>query len=168
MHQVKCVYCQQLFDRDREPTVAVSTKRYAHKKCYDQIEGQKTQEERDYELLEKYLMELFNTNYVSARIKKQIKEYKEEYNYTISGMYKALVWWYDIQHSDITKANDGIGIIPYIYDQAYKYYYKLWLAETANSLEEITNYNHIIKEVEIGSPRVYVKPPRLFKLEEGD
>lgn len=108
MHNVKCVYCQETFDRDSVPSVQINNRRYAHKTCYDKIENGKTQEEKDYELLEKYLMNLFNTNYVSAKIKKQIKEYKEEYHYTVSGIYKALVWWYDIQHSDITKSNDGI------------------------------------------------------------
>lgn len=58
------------------------------------------------------------------------------------------------------------GIVPYIYDQAYKYYYRLWLAEKANSLEDITKYSYKVREVQIESPRVYTNPPHLFKLGE--
>lgn len=78
-------------------------------------------------------------------------------------MFKALTWWFDIQNHTIEKANGGIGILPYIYNDAKTYFYGLYLAQLAN--EEKTIYNQI-EEIEIASPRVYISPPKLFDIEE--
>ena len=32
---LKCLYCGQYFDANQEPTVQVSSRRYAHKACAD-------------------------------------------------------------------------------------------------------------------------------------
>lgn len=98
-----------------------------------------------------------------VRVNKQINDYKKEYNFTYSGMFKALTWWFDIQNHTIEKANGGIGILPYIYNDAKTYFYGLYLAQLAN--EEKTIYNQI-EEIEIASPRVYISPPKLFDIEE--
>lgn len=74
----------------------------------------------------------------------------KQYNYTYSGMLKALVYFYEVKKNDVSKANDGIGIIPYIYNDAYNYYYTLWLAKEANKGKDISAY--IPKEIEITIP----------------
>ena len=43
-HKVKCIYCQQVFDRDKYPYIQVSSRRYAHPACA-QAENKKKQEE---------------------------------------------------------------------------------------------------------------------------
>ena len=40
MHKVKCKYCQEIFDRDKEPFVKVSERRYAHKLCFEQNQAE--------------------------------------------------------------------------------------------------------------------------------
>ena len=78
-HYVNCIYCKKRFDRDKVSTVQVSARRYAHKECAENYENNKSQEEKDIEALEKYIMKLFNEDYVNARVRKQIKEYREQY-----------------------------------------------------------------------------------------
>ena len=34
-HYVKCVYCQQRFDRDKEEYVSVGGRRYGHVECHN-------------------------------------------------------------------------------------------------------------------------------------
>ena len=165
-HYVKCKYCGETFNRDAEPTVQVSAKRYAHKKCAEEHEKNKTQEEKDLEALEKYIMNLFEEPYINAHIKKQIKDYKTEYNYTYSGMLKSLIYWFDIKGNSIDKANGGIGIVPYIYDTACLYYYNLYLAQTANSDKNIEQYRPKEKIVKIPPPYKQKKKPKLFFEEE--
>lgn len=165
MHKVTCVYCNEKFDRDTIPFVQISTRKYAHQECSDKFSIIKTQEEKDYEALENYIMNLFGKDYINAKTRKQIKQYKEEYEYTFSGMQKALFWWYNIEGNSISKANDGIGILPYIYQKAHEYYYRIWLAEMANSLDEIEKYKLKTKEIEINSPRNNTVPQqKLFEL----
>ena len=166
-HYVKCLYCEQKFDRDKTEAIAIG-RRYAHLTCHNNSMNQKTQEEIDKYNLEEYIRKLFNTKTINTKIKKQLKDFIDEYNYSYSGILKTLIYWYDIKNNNIEKANGGIGIVPYIYDQAKEYYYRLYLAQYANELEDIKEYKITIKEVEIASPRTYTEPPKLFKLIEGE
>lgn len=165
-HPVVCVYCKGKFDRDKEPCVQVSDRRWAHKACAEKNQIQKTQKELDYEKLVNYIENLFGIGYVSAKVAKQIKEYRETYNYTYSGMLGTLVYWYEVKGATIDQANGGIGIVPYIYEQAKEYYLKINQANELNA--GITNYKLHFREIEISAPQPDIKPPKLFDLGEGD
>jgi hypothetical protein len=157
-----------VFDRDKEPFVQVSAARYAHKACAEKNQVEKTQKEKDYDALVNYIENLFGIGYVSAKVAKQIKEYRETYNYTYSGMLGTLVYWYEVKGATIDQANGGIGIIPYVYDQALQYYYALYLAQIANEDKDIEHYEVRVKEFFIEEPQRIVKPPHLFKFREED
>lgn len=163
-HYVKCVYCQQRFDRDKEECVSVGGRRYGHVECHNKDMAQKTQDEIDQYNLEDYIRKLFKTNTINVKIKRQIEDFREKYNYSFSGILKTLIYWYDIKKNSLEKANGGIGIVPYVYDQAREYYYRLYLAQYANELEDIQEYKITVKEVEIASPRVHIDQPKLFNL----
>ena len=98
-------------------------------------------------------MKLFGYDYVPPRAKKQINEYIQEYNYTYSGMLKALIYYYEIQGGSTEKAHDGVGILPYIYNTAKEYYFNLWQAQQKNQYKTIEHY--IPKEVV-----VKISPPQ--------
>ena len=170
MAKVTCVYCKCEFDRTKEPFVQVSERRYAHASCHEKAEASKPQDVKDYEALERYIKQLFNTSVLSAKVRKQIKDYKETYNYTYTGMLKTLQWWYDVQKNSIEKANGGIGIVPYKYDEACKYYYSLYLAQMAAAELAQSDFDFTVKvrEIEIDLPKVWTPPPRLFNLGEDD
>ena len=71
-HPVTCVYCKQKFDRDKEPFVQISAARYAHKKCAEKNQIEKTQKELDYEKLINYIENLFGIGYVSFQANNSI------------------------------------------------------------------------------------------------
>jgi hypothetical protein len=157
------------FDRNSEPYVYIEkSRRYAHQKCYEENQETYSQEELDYKELEDYIKKLFNKNVVPARVKKQIKDYKEEYGYTSSGILKTLYWWYELKNNSTEKANEGIGIVPFIYDDAKDYYYRLYLAQIANNLINENIPKPVVQEIEIGSPRVRTDPIKLFDFEDED
>lgn len=168
IHKVKCKYCGLVFDRDKEPFIQVSAQRYAHKACAIAAENEKTQADRDKEELEKYILELLNEDFISPRVRKQINSYIEEYNFTYSGMKKALVYFYEVKGNDRKKASGGIGIIPYVYRDAYNYYYSLWLANQKNENKVIVNYKPEIREVRIPSPQLKPRRRKLFNFFEED
>ena len=160
-HQVKCLYCGQIFDRDKVPFIQVSKRRYAHKECSMSEDEKKLQENKDREELYDYIMKLFNISFVDPKIQKQIKKYIEENNYTYSGIKKALVYFFEIKGNSVEKANGGIGIVPYVYTQAYNYYYSLWLAQQKNEDKVVQEYIPKVKEIVIPIPE---KNPRKRKL----
>lgn len=81
-------------------------------------------------------------------------------------MLKTLYWWYEIKGHSIDQSQGGIGIIPFIYDDALKYYYSLYLAQIANEDKEFRA--PIVKEIEIPSPRVVVSPGKMFRFWDED
>lgn len=107
-------------------------------------------------------MKLFNMDYVPPRAQKQIKQYIKEYNFTYSGMKKALYYFYEIKKNDISKANQGVAIIPYIYQESYNYFYSLWLANQQNENKDISDYKPKEYIVRIPVPQRKVKRRKLF------
>ena len=143
------------------PFIQVSKRRYAHKECSMSEDEKKLQENKDREELYDYIMKLFNISFVDPKIQKQIKKYIEENNYTYSGIKKALVYFFEIKGNSVEKANGGIGIVPYVYTQAYNYYYSLWLAQQKNEDKIVQEYIPKVKEIVIPIPE---KNPRKRKL----
>jgi hypothetical protein len=157
-----------VFDRDKVPFKQISERRYAHLTCAIAAENEKSQAEKDKEDLENYIMELLGEEYISPRVKKQMSSYIETYNFTYSGMKKALVYFYEVKGNDKSKAKGGIGIIPYVYRDAYNYYYSLWLANQKNEHKVITDYKPIVREVRIPPPQLKPRKRRLFSFFEED
>ena len=168
IHKVKCKYCGKIFDRDKVPFKQISAQRYAHYECAVAAENSKKQEDIDKEELENYIKQLLNEDFISPRVRKQINGFIEQYNYTYSGMRKALIYFYEVKGNDKSKANGGIGIIPYCYKQAYDYYYSLWLAKQKNEDKDITTYVPQTKVVKIPVPQRKIRKRKLFTFLDDD
>lgn len=161
----KCPVCQLMFDRDKCEFVHHKN-RYYHKVCYDNIMEKQQIDNKEQVDLENYIMEMFKTTCLSARVRKQIKQMREEYNYSYSGIHKSLIYFFEVKGNSIEKANGGIGIVPYIYQEAYTYYYNLHLAQERNKDKNVHDFVLTGKEIRIKSPIRKPKEKRLFNLEE--
>ena len=161
----KCPICELMFDRDKCEFVHIKN-RYYHKVCYDNMMATKTQEEKDLESLENYIKKLFKDDFINPRIRKQMKTFKEQYNYSYSGMLKSLIYFFEIKGNDVEKAKGGIGIIPYVYKDAFNYYYALHLAQEKNKDKDVSKYVIEGKEIKIKPPQLKPKQKRLFNMEE--
>ena len=159
LDNVTCAYCQKPMSKKDEDCVMIGNGKYVHKACQALEEKR---EKTDKEQLEDYIKNLFGTTYIDPRVRAQIKKYVEEFNYTYSGIRKALIYHYEIKGGDKSKANGGIGIVPYVYEAAYNYHYQLWLAQQKNKDVEITLYTPKVKEIVIQRPERKVKKRPLF------
>lgn len=57
------------------------------------------------------------------RIRKMLTETtKSGSPYTAKGIYRTIHWWFDLQGESVEKANNGFGIVPYVYDEAMGFY----------------------------------------------
>lgn len=157
-HAVKCYYCGEIFDRDREEYIEIANRRYAHKDCA--VQGN-----NDLKELEEYIKKIFCETSVNAKIKKQINDFRKEYGYTYSGILKCLKWWFEVQGNTIDKAAGGIGIVPFIYKEVEKYYYTLYLAQEKNKNKEL---NKQIVEVIVSPPERDGTKKKFFNIEVED
>jgi len=163
-HLVKCLYCGETFDTNVEPFVKPNATRYAHQKCAEEHEKNMTQEDIEEVALYDYIKKIYGKHYNFMLIKKQIEKFKKQ-GYSCRGMRLSLQWFYEVKGNSIQDSNGGIGIIPYVFEDAKKYFYQLYLAKLANA--QIKGYRPRIKEIFIPSPQIIRRPPRLFNL-EGD
>ena len=162
---VTCIYCKKTFNKKEEKYIQISNSKYAHLAC-SELEAKR--EKTDEEKLNDYIMKLFNYDYVPPRAKKQINQFVQEYNYTYSGMLKALIYFYEIKGGSVEEAHDGIGIIPFIYQDAYNYYYNLWLAKQKNEDKDLSKYIPKTIEVRIPVPQRDIQKRKLFSFLDED
>ena len=162
---VVCIYCKQTFNKSEVPFKLFSNGKYAHQECFDL---EQTRELTDQEKLERYIMDLFGSDYVYAKIKKQIKDYTTNHGYTYSGIHKALIYYYEVKGNkfDEGKAQGGIGIVPYVYQHAFNYYYAIWEAqqkqEHIQDASSLAEYLPRTIEVRIPIPQRQERKRKLF------
>lgn len=155
-HVVKCSICGQSFDRDKIQAVRTGARRYAHLSCDPDNTDLvplviKETDDPDYTKLMDYIKKIYGDKANYPLIKKQIKKYTEEQKYSLSGILKSLVWFYDIKHNSVDGSNGGIGIVEYCYQDAYNYYLALFITQEANKNIVLDNK---IKEVTIAPPEM--------------
>lgn len=131
--------------------------RYVHKECA------KEHPKGDTEELTLYLINLFKLkdDYILPRYMKQISQYAKEYNYSYSGMLKALKYWYEVRKNPVD-LDRGVGIIPYVYKNAYDYYYALYLSDLQNQQKDYKDYIPKDVEVTITAPERDIPKRKLF------
>lgn len=163
-HVVVCKYCGQSFDRDTEPCVKIGN-RYAHKTCFENQDKTIVQEDLDREAFWEYIKVLYGKKYNYPSINKQVETYIKEYNFTYSGMLKALKWFYEIERGDKEDSGGRVGILPYIYEDARRYYFNIYLAQ--NRMREAEFFKQV-EAITITSPTTHARPVKLWFSEDED
>lgn len=161
-----CFWCHKAVDITDPNVVPLQELegRWAHKGCAQ------VHPVNDYEKLMVYILQLFKSkdNYIPQKLQKQIKQYEDDYEFTYTGMQKALKFWYEIEKHPIDRSR-GIGIIPLVYERARQYYYSLYLAQLQN--EQIKDYSAYIPqdiEIKILPPKKKVEKRNLFSFLDED
>ena len=119
--------------------------------------------DEDLQKLLEYINILFKGQQNQAKINQSIKKFHSEFGYSYSGIQKALYYFYEIKHNSIDKANGGISIVPFVYKDAYNYYYDLFMAQQRN--ENKKPFIERVREIIIKPPRVE-KHVKLFDLDK--
>lgn len=160
--RVKCLFCEQYFDRNKIPNVKIGN-RYAHKECYDAQSEETLQNKKDEGQFFSFVKKIYGTDYNYKMIETQAKRMMKDYGYTWSGMAGTLYWFYIINKGSIEDGNGGIGIIPYVYDEAKKYFERIARVEESNKM--VKNMREPVC-FSIQSPRAWQRPPQLLNLDD--
>ncbi|MDK1672856.1 hypothetical protein QOK74_08220 [Staphylococcus saprophyticus] len=130
---VKCPHCST---KDSKENMVQQGKRYWHEECITEHEiekeNSKTEEQKlkDRDKQERkdlidYILELFNLDKPTGMILKQIKDLHDEpYFYRYKAMQMTLEYFFEIKNNSTSNAR-GIGIVPYVYDEASEFYKSL-------------------------------------------
>ena len=139
----KCRWCGKLIPKggiDGYDYVQYPAKWYYHVECYEEkkdrnkvmvkspLKDASAREEQIHlcaDAMYRYIKEKFHKEMDFQKVKDQLSKMlnkHENEGWTLQSIYKAFKYYYEVQHGDYSKSRDGIGIIPYIYDSAMKYY----------------------------------------------
>lgn len=135
----KCAMCGNKFLTEE------MTSRGGKKYCNDCIEI-KDKENEDWSTLFEYIKEIYKLKEVPILIITQLNKYRKDevHPLTSIGMYYTLKYYYEILDNEI-QDDKGVGIIPYYYDQAKKYYAKVFDLEEKAEAFEFKDKQQIIK-----------------------
>lgn len=122
----KCPYCNQDI-QPNEPKKPYKGRHY-HATCYKkycaeiyvQNQGNTDSKQQLYD----YICTLFSIKELSPFLTAQLRKFENEYNMTYDGMWFSLKYYFEILDNK-PEPKKGIGIIPYIYDEAKRFYQKL-------------------------------------------
>ena len=134
-----CPICQKTIPNSDE-SVFYKKKHY-HPDCY--------QLQLDKDELCEYICRVFSFKAPGPRVYGQITRFINQ-GFTYKGIHLALKYFYEVKHGDIKKANEGIGIVPYVYNDAMQYY-----SQVAQQQEELAK--------EIGQAVVTTKVTTIVK-----
>lgn len=104
----KCPHCNNEV-KEEDAIYNTKTKRYYHEFCYNELLERKQ--------LCDYICELFSYKKPSVRIYQQMTSYHNK-GVSYSDMLLTLKYFYEIKKGDINKSQGGIGIIPYVLEEA--------------------------------------------------
>ncbi len=114
--EVKCPHCEKYFKKEEQEYVH-QRNRYWHKKCFESANKEILVKQKLLDYIEKILYK--KPDY---KINSQITNFMKSKNLTYEQIYNALYYFYEIKGNSTAKANGGIGIVPYVVEEAEEYF----------------------------------------------
>ena len=130
---VQCRICKERFNRldpnliEGVDYVKPSERMYYHKKCYDEYQNSKLDvhanmtDELWFSAVWDFLRKDLKYSFNFVKVRKQWESFLKN-KMTAKGMYFALKYHYEIKKGDVSKSENGIGIIPHIYEDSRSYW----------------------------------------------
>lgn len=117
-----------IIDKDKAKKISG---RWVCEECQDA----RVRETEDRHELYNLVAGLFFMKYPTGMMMKQIKDFKEDLEYTYKGMTLSLIYWTETLGNSMANAK-GVGIIPYIYEDAKQFYIeKMRIKKAVDNIE---------------------------------
>lgn len=125
---VHCRICGEEIDRNADPNgltwVMKSRNWYYHKNCYETWRESTPATDEEYRaFIFDFIARDLKVSYDYHMCKAQIDKFVRENKMTVKGIFFALKYFYEIKGGDWNKGHGGIGIVPFIYNEACTYWY---------------------------------------------
>ena len=146
MQEVLCYYCKKSDDKVmKDQAVRIDNKNF-HPHCAKIYADKKE--------LAETICRIFKLKAPGPRNNAFISKYASE-GMTYKGMTRALMYFYDVQKNSIDKSNGGIGIVPWVYEEAQRYYKQIEMEkEKIEKVLESFEKNNDIRDKETRKVRV--------------
>lgn len=119
--KVKCQYCGEYGHKEDMVYIETGKKKVVKKYYHEECLKIKELDSVEYKKLIEYVCNLFDIDKPTGMMMKQIKEYRQEYNYRYFAIQLALEYFFVVKDNKIPE-HKTLGIVPYIMEDAKKYY----------------------------------------------
>ena len=117
-----CRICKVEIDREKDDWIMPSKNWYYHRKCYtDWKESTPATDEEYRAFIFDFIARDLKVPYDYHKCKAQIDKFVKE-GRTVKGIFFTLKYFYEIKKGDWNKGYGGIGIVPYVYNEACTYW----------------------------------------------
>lgn len=161
----QCRICKIEIDKEKDDWVMPSKNYYYHRKCYE--DWKKSEPPKDekwipfiYDFISRDMKFSYNYHMCEAQRKQFIKDGKG----TNKGIFFALKYFYEIKQGDWEKGHGGLGIVPYIYNEACNY----WIEQERKTKGIVADIERQLREAENRTKKVVVQKqiqPRKMKID---
>lgn len=142
MANVTCGECKHIVNKEN----AIYEKpKYYHQECYAKLLQRRE--------LYDYCCKLFHLKSPGPAIYTQRKRFVEQLGYTDEDILKTLRYIYEVKKKSIKGADERIGLVPYFYDEAMKY----WKRQYEKQMEIA---NEMAQRIEESQKEIVITPQK--------
>ena len=159
MANVKCPICGEIFNRDKIENVHLGN-RYFHKDCLSEDDIYRDK-------IFQFLKSVWG-QYTYIKINNQIKNYCLTLKCRVKNIYEDMMYFFDVKKNDFQTYKNTLGIIPFIHEEAQKYYANITRKEIEKEKIALQLEEQINKDFEIIhiSKELKQRKKRIFEIEE--
>ena len=125
-HLVQCRICHYPIDINKEKEnidwIQPSKGWYYHKECYETWKAAPATDEEWVLMIFDFLARDLKVNYNYFLCKQQIENFWKKQKINPKGIYFSLKYFYEVKKNPWEKGHGGIGIVPYVFDDAKAYW----------------------------------------------
>ncbi len=139
----KCRICKIEIDKEKDDWIMPKNKWYYHRECYENWKKSTPSTDEEYkafiyDFISRDLKVKYNYHMCEAQIDKFVKENKM----TVKGIFFTLKYFYEVKKHEWDKGHGGIGIVPYVYNEACAY----WVRREEKSKGVVEDIERQMKE----------------------
>lgn len=118
----ECRVCKRQINKKEDDWIMPSKNYYYHKKCYENWKKAEPASDEEYkDLIYDFIKRDLKKNYDYWVCETQRKKFLKQ-KMTNKGIFFSLKYFYEVKHGDWEKGHGGIGIVPFIYNDACAYW----------------------------------------------
>ena len=159
----ECRICKRQINKDNDDWIMPSKNWYYHRKCYEDWKQSTPATDEEYrtfiyDFLSRDMKFSYDYHMIQAQIDKFVKEKK-----TIKGIFYTLKYFYEIKGGDWDKGHGGIGIVPFVYNEACTY----WVLKEQTNKGIVAQIEQQMKEASLRSKKVIThdkKKKKVYKM----
>ena len=137
---------------------------YYHKSCYETWKQSTPATDEEYRaFIFDFIARDLKVSYDYHMCKAQIDKFVRENRMTVKGIFFTLKYFYEVKHGDWNKGHGGIGIVPYVYNEACAY----WVSREKKTKGVVADIERQMREAEQRQKKIVTKKsiqPRKFEV----